>query len=110
MASASGVLNFLRQLSLGFGTSFATTLWDDRTSFHDHRLNSHVTPFEPATQQWLDQAQSLGMTSDQAHRQLADIISNQALMMATNDLFYISGWVFLGLMLLIWFARPAHRH
>ncbi|RKR04509.1 DHA2 family multidrug resistance protein [Kushneria sinocarnis] len=110
VASASGVLNFLRQLSLGFGTSLATTLWDNRTSFHDHRLNSHVTSFEPATQQWLEQARSLGLTDDQVHRQLADIISNQALMMATNDLFYLSGWVFLALMLLIWFARPAHRH
>lgn len=109
VASASGVLNFLRQLSLGFGTALATTLWDDRTTFHDHRLNSHVSVYDEQTRQWLAHAQAAGLTPEQAHRQLADLIGNQALMLGTNDLLYLSGWIFLALLLLIWFARPTHR-
>jgi DHA2 family multidrug resistance protein len=109
LASASAVLNFLRQLSLGFGTSFATTLWDSRTSFHDHRLNASVTPFDPATTQWLDSARELGLSTPQAQRLLANEISGQALVLGTNDVFYVSGWLFAALMLMAWLARSTQR-
>ena len=107
LASASALLNFMRQLFLGFGTSFATTLWDDRISFHDMRLNSHVTPYDPTTQQWLDHARELGMSTSQAHEALARQISGQAMMLGTNDIFYASGWVFLLLMGFLWMAKKA---
>lgn len=109
LAGASALLNFLRQLFLGFGTSFATTLWDNRTSFHAHRLNSHLTPFDPATQQWLEQLQDQGLSMEQAYRLLANQIHSQALIMSTNDVFYVSGWIFAALMLVVWLAKPTQK-
>jgi DHA2 family multidrug resistance protein len=37
---------------------------------------------------------------------IARSITKQAVMLATNDVFWISGWIFLGLMILVWFSRP----
>ncbi|HKF93236.1 MAG TPA: MFS transporter, partial [Gammaproteobacteria bacterium] len=107
--SASGVFNFMRLIALSFGTSLSVTLWDRRASFHDHRLNESVTPYNAATQQWLAQAQDLGMTQPQAHASLAGEISNQAFMLSINDLYWLAGWLFLGLTVLVWFAKPASR-
>jgi MFS transporter, DHA2 family, multidrug resistance protein len=109
VASASGVFNFMRLIALSFGTSLSVTFWDHRASFHDHRLNESVTPYNAATQQWLAQAQDLGMTQPQAHASLAGEISNQAFMLSINDLYWLAGWLFLGLTVLVWFAKPASR-
>ncbi|HET8700232.1 MAG TPA: DHA2 family efflux MFS transporter permease subunit [Nitrococcus sp.] len=106
VASASGVFNFVRLLALGFGTSISITLWDHRASFHDHRLTSYVSEYNPLTQQWLEQAHQVGLGGRAGAAKLTQVISEQAFMLATNDVFYFSGWVFLGLIVLIWFARP----
>jgi DHA2 family multidrug resistance protein len=36
-------------------------------------------------------------------------VSRQAFMLATNDVFWLSGWVFLALIGVIWFARVPAR-
>lgn len=109
VASASGLFNFLRLIALGFGTSISVTLWDRRASLHDHRLSSHISAFDPATQSWLEQAQELGMNQLQAFMILARKITQQAFMLAINDIFWLSGWLFVALIVLIWFARPSTR-
>ncbi|HKJ94756.1 MAG TPA: DHA2 family efflux MFS transporter permease subunit [Gammaproteobacteria bacterium] len=108
VASASGLFNFLRQISLGFGTSLSVTLWDKRATLHDHRLTSHLTAFDPATTHWLAQAREAGISTAQAYAKLASQVSGQAFMLATNDLFYLSGWLFLLLIGLIWLASPVN--
>ena len=37
---------------------------------------------------------------------MARAVANQAYMLATNDIFWLSGWVFLGLTAFLWLARP----
>ena len=110
IASASGLFNFLRQLSLSFGTNLGTTIWDHRASFHDHRLNAEVTIYNPATNEWLRQTQSLGFSADQAHASLAHSIQEQAFMLATNDIAWGSIWIFAALIVVVWFARPPRRN
>ncbi len=109
IASASGLFNFVRQLALGFGTSISVTLWDNRASLHDHQLNTHVSIYEPLTRHWLDGLQTLGMSLSQAHEFLARLISQQAFMLATNDIFWGSAWIFLLLIGVIWLSRPQAR-
>jgi MFS transporter, DHA2 family, multidrug resistance protein len=74
LAGASGIFNFLRQISLSFGTNLGTTIWDHRATFHDHRLNAEVTLYNPATHDWLNHIQSLGFTASQANQTLANAI------------------------------------
>jgi MFS transporter, DHA2 family, multidrug resistance protein len=106
VASASGLTNFLRILGGSFGVSLSVTLWDRRQSFYDNRLTEHITAYNPVSQHYLDQLQGLGLDPIAASVSLARTIVRQAFMLATNDFFWLSGWIFLALMVLVWFARP----
>ncbi|WP_420094157.1 hypothetical protein [Pseudomonas fluorescens] len=41
-----------------------------------------------------------------AYAQLDQILTSQAYMMSTVDYFTLLGWMFMGLMLLVWLAKP----
>jgi DHA2 family multidrug resistance protein len=109
IASASGLFNFIRQLALGFGTSISVTLWDRRASFHDHRLTTHLGAHNAAAHYWLAELHGLGLATSQAWGRLTHMISRQAFMLATNDVFWASTWVFLILSGLVWISRPNAR-
>ncbi len=109
IASASGLFNFVRQLALGLGTSISVTLWDHRASLHDHRLTAGLSAYDPSLHQWLSELQAHGFTLAEANQRLADLVMQQAFMMATNDVFWGSAWVFLILTGLVWFSRPRSR-
>ncbi len=106
VASAAGLTNFLRILGGSFGVSLSVTLWDRRQSFHDNRLVEQITAFNPLIRHHLDQIQSLGLDPLAASTALARTASQQAFMLATNDFFWLSGWLFVALLILVWFARP----
>lgn len=106
IASASGLFNFCRQLALSFGTSLSVTLWDRRQAFHDQILSAHTGVSDPATQQWLGQAQAHGMSLKQAYGELTEGISKQSFMLGINDLYLLFGVIFVALALLVWLARP----
>ena len=40
---------------------------------------------------------------------LERIINQQAVLLATNDIFWLSGCFFVALMLMVWLARPPKR-
>ena len=106
LAHASGLFNFLRQMALAFGTSLSITLWDRRASLHDHRLTANITEFSPAVQDWYTHMRGLGMSRQQADAELMATITHQSFMLATNDVFLLSGVLFLVLAGLVWIARP----
>lgn len=106
VASASGLTNFLRILGGSFGVSLSVTLWDRRQSFYDNRLTENITAYNPVSQHSLEQLHAFGLDSLAASTVLARNISRQAFMLATNDFFWLSGWVFIVLLVLVWLARP----
>lgn len=106
IASASGLINFMRMLGGSFGTSISVSLWDRRQAIHDAHLNENITAYNPTAGQTYGHLHALGIHGPAASRTLAGTVSKQAFMLATNDYFWLSGWVFLSLMALIWFARP----
>jgi MFS transporter, DHA2 family, multidrug resistance protein len=105
VASASGLTNFLRILGGSFGVSLSITLWDRRQSFYDYRLTEYITAYNPVSQHHLEQLQNLGLDPLAASALLARSVSQQAFMLATNDFFWLSGWIFFALLVLVWFAR-----
>jgi DHA2 family multidrug resistance protein len=105
LASASGLFNFVRLLALGFGTSISVTLWDRRASFHDHNLSADLSRYSLHTQQWLTGLHSHGLGNLSSADLLTHVVSRQAFMLATNDVFWLSGWLFLALILVVWLAR-----
>jgi DHA2 family multidrug resistance protein len=106
IASASGLFNFLRILAGGIGTSVATTMWERREALHHAQLTEQVTAFNPIASQFADQAQGLGFGSLQTYGLIERTIGNQAYAMATVDMSWIAGWIFLALIPLLWIARP----
>jgi DHA2 family multidrug resistance protein len=109
MASASGLFNFMRLLALSFGTSLSQTLWHRRSNLHDHHLTAGINAFNPAVRHWLHRAHEAGMSQMQALAHLTHSISSQASLLGLNDMYWLAGWTFLGLTVLIWFSRPEGR-
>lgn len=104
--SATGVANFCRILLGGFGSSIATTIWDRRSSLHHAQLTEAANIYNPIFNQSVENAQTLGISADQAHALIERNIVVQAGMLGANDIFYASSILFFVLIGFIWMARP----
>jgi DHA2 family multidrug resistance protein len=105
--AASGLLQFARITAGSFGTSIVTTFWDRRATLHHSQLVEHVTAGSPVASSALQTLQAHGMTLGQSQGLINRIIDQQAFMVSADDIFYISGLLFLSLIVVIWLARPA---
>ncbi len=101
LPSATGIFHFVRAMSGGIGTSIFTTLWMRRTYYHHERTGSALTLARNTTDQFLQEAQELGFTGKKPLEILNSLLDNQAAMLALNDCFYVMGWLFLLLILLL---------
>jgi DHA2 family multidrug resistance protein len=106
IASALGLANFMRIVGGSFGTSISVTIWDDREALHHSQLAEQINHFNQASLDALQQLQNLGFSHLQAYQMLVRTITNQAFMLATNDFFWLAGWIFVGLLIIVWFAKP----
>jgi MFS transporter, DHA2 family, multidrug resistance protein len=104
--AASGLSNFARILCGSFGTSIATTLWDNRATLHHAQLTEYVNGSSQATQQYIQTLQSGGLTVQQAGAAINRSIDVESHLLAANDLFWISSVLFLLMVGVIWLARP----
>lgn len=101
MASAAGLMSFMRTLAGAFATSIVTTAWDDKASHYHAELTALVDSTPQALQQ-------LGNGSiDAGREQLSQLIQAQSIMLSTNELFWLSGLSFVLAACMIWLApRP----
>ncbi len=106
MAAASGLSNFFRTLSGGFATAISVTVWDHRASFHHARLTEYINAFNPASIEYMNRLQSLGLNSQMALGRINTLISQQSAMLATKELFWAVGIIFFLLVIVVWFAKP----
>jgi DHA2 family multidrug resistance protein len=104
--SASGLFNFARITAGSFGTSITTTLWDRRATLHHSQLVEHMTGSDPASAQALATLQSGGLGAQQSYGVLNRLVDQQAFMLSADDIFYVSGILFLALIFVIWLAKP----
>ena len=106
MPSASGMSNFVRISAGAFGTSIFTTLWDSRASLHHAQLAEQLHRGNDAAMQALSRLNGAGLAPEQAQTLLNRLVDQQAYTMAATDLFYLSSLLFLGLIVVVWFAQP----
>ena len=104
--SASGIFNFARITAGSFGTSIATTAWDHRATLHHAQLVEHLSSADAASSQALATLHASGLTTDQSYALLNRLVDQQAFMLSANDVFYVSGLLFLALIVVVWLARP----
>jgi DHA2 family multidrug resistance protein len=105
IAAASGLSNFVRILAGSFGTSIATTVWQDRAALHHAQLSEAVNPVSAATTNALSGLASAGLTPEQALASINRLVDQQAYMLAVSDVFYASALIFLALIPLVFLTR-----
>jgi DHA2 family multidrug resistance protein len=104
--AASGLFNFARITAGAVGTSITTTLWDRRATLHHAQLIERLGAGDPATASALGTLHSGGLSADQSYAMLNRVVDTQAFMLSADDIFYVSGILFLLLIFLVWFAHP----
>jgi MFS transporter, DHA2 family, multidrug resistance protein len=104
--AASGLSNFARITAGAFGTSIATTLWEDRATLHHAQLAEAVNQANPAAQAAFSNLGAAGMPHQQILALMNRMVDVQAFTMAADDIFWISAVVFLLLIPLVWLSHP----
>jgi DHA2 family multidrug resistance protein len=95
----SGIVNFMRNIGSGVGTSMVTTMIARRSQYHQSILIGHIRPDNPTLVNALsgltDKLRQSGLSLDQAHLQaqarLYRTAQNQAAVLAYIDVFWILG-------------------
>lgn len=106
MAAASGLSNFFRTLAGSMGTAIVVTVWEHRSHGHVVRLAENVTPNGVETQNYLNQITQLGAPIDAAYAHMQGLIQTQGTMLATSEIFYGIGVIFICLIGVVWLTRP----
>ncbi len=105
IARASGLQNFMRMMAGSFGASIIIAAWDHRQALHHTRLAEHLGLGDPQVANFLGKATGAGFDAAQSRGLLENMVSNQAYMLATNDIFWLCGVLFVILIPLIWTTR-----
>jgi DHA2 family multidrug resistance protein len=103
--AAVGVANFLRITAAAFATSIATTTWDNRAQLHQSRLAEASSAYSPTLQQATGALQGAGLDPQQTASVLTRGLVEQSYMLSSVDYFWISTWLSLGLVALVWMTR-----
>ena len=108
IAAGSGLATFLRTLGGSFAASFTTYMWGHRAVIHHAHLSESISPYNPAVQGTIGQ---LGPGNVQHAAALLDrTITQQAYQISFNEICYGLGWLFLGLIFVVWLAKaPFHK-
>ena len=103
MASAAGLMSFLRTVSGAFATSLTNTAWEDGIKLRYAELVEQLDRFGDA----LQGLQRAGLSLEAARATLSRLTEVQAVMLATNQLFLVMALVFFVAACTIWLApRP----
>lgn len=103
--SATGISNFARITCGSFAASIITTMWDRREALHQSRLADQFTLFQPRYTNAISQLHAMGLDMKQAAGAVTQQMVKQAYLLAADELFWLSGWIALAMIVLVWFAR-----
>ncbi|MCC6610906.1 MAG: DHA2 family efflux MFS transporter permease subunit [Burkholderiales bacterium] len=109
IAAAAGLNNFLRITAGSFATSITTTLWENRAAFHHAQLVERLTPNDPVAGATMRSLSELGVPPERQYALLDQLVNQQAFTLSALDLFYLSAWLLVALIPLLWLARPPRR-
>ena len=107
MPAAAGLSNFVRITAGAIGTSIFTTLWENRAALHHAELAEMVNSSSTAATATMGQLGAAGLDPAQAMAMVNRMIDQQAYTMAVDDLFLLSGMLFLVLLVLVWATKSA---
>jgi MFS transporter, DHA2 family, multidrug resistance protein len=106
LAAAAGLSNFFRTIGASFATAISVFVWDHRSEFHHAVLNEHVNVYNPQATEYINQAHALGLSPDTTNALIDNMVTRQGVMLATNDVFWALGMLFVLLIGAIWLTKP----
>ena len=98
VASAAGLMNFLRTLSGAMAISIVTTAWEDRTNILRNDLVDKIAAPDQIASMVGDMNESLALSL------LDQLLQSQAVMLATNHIFLVVSCAFAFAAMAIWLA------
>lgn len=105
VASAAGVMNFLRTMSGAVATAIGTTMWYDGAQ----GTRAELTGVLNGTQQTMQSLQAHGYTVEQSRQVVSQLVDGQATALATGSIFTTAAIVFAAAASIVWLApRPKH--
>ncbi|WP_019831242.1 DHA2 family efflux MFS transporter permease subunit [Sphingomonas sp. PR090111-T3T-6A] len=106
--SASGLSNFVRITAGSFAASIITTYWDRREALHQVRLTEVGTDLSPIYRDATAQLQAYGFSPLQAAGAVYRQVINQAYLLSSLELFWISSAMMVAVIPLVWLChKPA---
>ena len=118
MGYATAIIALMRNIGGGLGISAVTTLLARREQFHQDRLATHITNFNPLTAQMLREVHQrmaqFGVNFTGAGRHamqlLYDLLLRQAVVLSYLDAFRVLTILFVVVSPLVWLMRkPVHQ-
>jgi DHA2 family multidrug resistance protein len=79
-------------------------MWTRRAVTHHEQLAEHINVYNPTAQTALQQIGRGDL--QQGASVINGMITQQGYQISFNEVFHLLGWVFIGLMLVIWLAKP----
>ncbi|OUY07682.1 DHA2 family efflux MFS transporter permease subunit [Acinetobacter populi] len=104
IASAAGLMNFLRTIAGAIGASLAVTIWDDRSSMARNQIVSTLQP--DAT---LTSLQENGFSHEVALGIVSDLVNKEALTVAVDHVFLLFTLLFFVAAALVWLAPKPQK-
>jgi DHA2 family multidrug resistance protein len=105
MTSAAGLVTFMRSTAASFATSITTTQWEDVAIDRRVYLSGALNDAGGV----LDTLSRTGTSAAQGLRALDAMVQTQAVMLATDRVFFVTSFVFLLAALSIWVAPRINR-
>ncbi|MFM7123090.1 MAG: MFS transporter, partial [Fluviibacter sp.] len=103
--SAAGLMNFMRTLAGAVATSVVTTYWEDEITRNRAELVGVIDPARMTYSQLIDQ----GMTDAQAIAVLERVVTEQSVMLATNELMLVVSLMLIFSAFVIWLVPKPTR-
>lgn len=104
-ASGAGIFSFMRMLFVGIGVSLSVTFWQRRAQFYHSRLAESAIPSNPAYGEYVGDLAQLDITGQKATGVIYDELVRQAFTFSMLDLFYLSAWMCLLMILIVFIIR-----
>ena len=105
VASAAGVMNFLRTMSGAVATAIGVTMWENGAQSARDTLTG-VLHGTAANMQTL---QGQGFTVEQSRAFVSHLVDSQAIAITTVNVFELFAAIFVGAAVIIWLApKPKH--
>jgi DHA2 family multidrug resistance protein len=106
LASASGVYNFIRLvIGGGAGTAIYVTFWSRREIFHHSNLSETINPLRSISNEAFETISTIGLEGQPAKQFIEDLVANQSYLLAFNDLMWLSGWMLLLIIPILWLCK-----